>query len=156
MIQLTYSKCTKYKYITRKPITFHVFDDLTNHNACTSHISLLDGQLTDRTANIGMIVLSGGSLHIMPGYAWDGASGPSIDTKAMIKASLLHDALYQLIRAGALPSSLREECDNMFHWYLRKFGMTKFRAWYVHKAVRMFGAKACRNGVEQQEKYITI
>jgi hypothetical protein len=139
MIQLTYSKCTKYKYITRKPITFIVFDDLANHNATTSHISLFDGQ-----------------LHIRAGYAWDGASGPTIDTKAMIKASLLHDALYQLIRAHRLPLTLREECDNIFHWYLRKFGMSKFRAWYVRKGVRWFGRKACINGKEQQDRYITI
>jgi hypothetical protein len=139
MIQLTYSKCTKYKYITRKPITFYVFGALTDCNATTQYISL-----------------QGGSLHIRAGYAWDGASGPTIDTKAMIKASLLHDALYQLIRAHRLPLELRGECDNLFHWYLRKFGMSKFRAGYVRKGVRWFGRKACINGKEQQDNYITI
>jgi len=38
-----------------------------------------------------------GKLTIYAGYAWDGPSGPSIDTLTFMRASLVHDALYQLL-----------------------------------------------------------
>jgi len=34
------------------------------------------------------------------GYAWDGPSGPTYDDDLFMLLSLLHDMLYQLIRAG--------------------------------------------------------
>ena len=33
-----------------------------------------------------------GRLTILSGYAWDGPSGPTIDTKSSIRGSLIHDA----------------------------------------------------------------
>ena len=42
----------------------------------------------------------GSYLLIKDGYAWDGASGPTIDTKNTQTASLVHDGLWQLIAAG--------------------------------------------------------
>jgi len=41
-----------------------------------------------------------GLLTICQGYAWDGASGPTIDTKSSMRAALVHDALDQLLREG--------------------------------------------------------
>ena len=37
-----------------------------------------------------------GMLIIKKGYAWDGPSGPTIDTPNFMRGSLVHDALYQL------------------------------------------------------------
>ncbi|GAK24268.1 hypothetical protein JCM19052_4928 [Vibrio sp. JCM 19052] len=53
-----------------------------------------------------------GLLTIKKGYSWDGASGPAIDTKNILKASLVHDALYQLMREEVLPQSSREQADS--------------------------------------------
>jgi len=39
-----------------------------------------------------------GNLVVKSGYAWDGVSGPVIDTSNNLRASLVHDALYQLMR----------------------------------------------------------
>ncbi len=39
-----------------------------------------------------------GMLVIKRGYAWDGPSGPTIDTPNFMRGSLVHDALYQLLR----------------------------------------------------------
>ena len=36
-----------------------------------------------------------GWLHIKAGYAWDGASGPTFDTKSSMRASLVHDCFCQ-------------------------------------------------------------
>ena len=49
-----------------------------------------------------------GMLAIMDGYAWDGPSGPTIDTKNFMRGSLVHDALYQLMREGHLEPRWRE------------------------------------------------
>ncbi len=41
---------------------------------------------------------SEGALPIKKFYAWDGPSGPTIDTRDFMRGSLVHDALYQLMR----------------------------------------------------------
>lgn len=84
-------------------------------------------------------------LRICPGYAWDGPSGPTFDTKAFMRGSLVHDALYQLIRMNPQAprrGELRAAADLELHHICRADGMSQFRAWYVYRGVRMFGASA--------------
>lgn len=88
------------------------------------------------------LYLSGRKLDIGKGYAWDGASGPTWDDKTNMQAALVHDALYQLLREGLLPATLRKEADLLFYRMLREDGMGRIRAWYYYQAVRIFGAKA--------------
>ena len=77
-----------------------------------------------------------GLLTVFDGYAWDGASGPTIDTRNSMRAGLVHDALYQLMRAELLPQSRRKEVDWEFYQLLRKDGMSRLRAWIWYRAVR--------------------
>lgn len=77
-----------------------------------------------------------GVLIIKAGYAWDGPSGPTLDTKSFMRGSLVHDALYQLMRNNHLPSSCREDADQELHRICREDGMNRFRAWYVLWGVR--------------------
>ena len=57
----------------------------------------------DIHSNSGYIDLTAeGTLTIKKGYAWDGPSGPTVDTRNFMRGSLVHDALYQLMREGAL------------------------------------------------------
>lgn len=59
---------------------------------------------------------SNGTLHIRTGFAWDGASGWTIDTKSSMRASAVHDALYKLIRIGRLDGvGMREQADEEFY-----------------------------------------
>jgi len=96
---------------------------------------------------------SKGKLTIMKGYAWDGPSGPTFDTKNFMRGSLVHDALYQLIRDGRFDEAENEErrryADDLLREMCKKDHMSSFRAWYVHKAVRWFGKRA----VKKTEKY---
>ena len=77
-----------------------------------------------------------GLLTIKAGYAWDGPSGPTRDTKSFMRGSLVHDALYQLMRNNLLPSSCREDADQELHRICIEDGMNRFRAWYVLLGVR--------------------
>lgn len=83
-----------------------------------------------------------GWLLIKAGYAWDGASGPAIDTRSFRRGSMVHDALYQLIRLGLLPMECREQADVLLHTIVIEDKMLPVRAWWVYQAVRWRGGYA--------------
>ena len=84
-----------------------------------------------------------GQLFIRAGWAWDGASGPTIDTASAIRPSAEHDALYWLMRNGYLdPEIYREPADLRLYEMLKLDGMWDLRAWGWYRAVRTFGDRA--------------
>lgn len=84
-----------------------------------------------------------GRLIIWKGYAWDGPSGPTIDTSNFMRGSLVHDALYQLIRMKFLSNELhRESADKELKRMCLQDGMSSMRAWWVYESVRQFGGRA--------------
>ena len=89
-----------------------------------------------RLSKDGMVVVKG--THYK-GYAWDGPSGPTIDTRTFMRGSLVHDALYQLMRDGYLDKEFREPADRLLKSMCKKDGMYWIRAWWVHLGVH-FGA----------------
>jgi hypothetical protein len=86
-----------------------------------------------------VILSDNGFLTIRKGYAWNGASGPTWDTKNSIRASLLHDAVYQLIRLGLVEASWKEKADNLLHDVLVEDGMNIVRAEIWEEGVEHFG-----------------
>lgn len=87
-----------------------------------------------------------GILYIYRGYAWDGASGPTYDSKSSMRASLIHDALYQLM--GEYPELMkwRLYADDLLYKICREDGMWPFRAYLWKKAVNWFGEDAAEKG----------
>lgn len=83
-----------------------------------------------------------GTLTIRAGYAWDGPSGPTFDTKGFMRGSLVHDALYQLMGDGLLPLSEREAADATLRRICLEDGMSQVRAWWVCWGVRIGGGQA--------------
>ncbi len=84
-----------------------------------------------------------GTLTIIKNYAWDGPSGPTIDTLNFMRGSLVHDALYQLIREGRLSENPhRKIADQILQRMCKEDRMFALRAWWVYGAVRLFGGKA--------------
>ena len=84
-----------------------------------------------------------GMLSIVAGYAWDGPSGPAIDTLNFMRGSLVHDALYQLMRMGMLDHILyREAADRILQRICVEDGMSALRAWWVYQGVRFGGGPA--------------
>ena len=100
-----------------------------------------------------------GTLRIIKGYAWDGPSGPTRDSKWNMRASLVHDALYQLIREGKIDVFYREYIDKLFYQILLEVGKKlcktkgfwfkrtyKTRAWLYYKGVKKAGARFAKPG----------
>ncbi len=75
-----------------------------------------------------------GTLHIAEGYAWDGPSGPVVDTDRNMRASLVHDALYQLIRLRKLTKKdHKDPADRLFQKICVKDGVPRpiAKAYYL-------------------------
>lgn len=83
-----------------------------------------------------------GHLLIRKGYAWDGPSGPTIDTANFMRGSLVHDVLYWFIRRGDLGHSYRLNADDELRRICLADGMSKLRAGWVYWALRRAGRKA--------------
>jgi hypothetical protein len=84
-----------------------------------------------------------GSLTVAKGYAWDGPSGPVKDTEENLRASLVHDALYQLMRQEALSSRThRKTADQLFKDMCKADGVSSFWASAWYKGLRKFGKPA--------------
>ena len=86
-----------------------------------------------------------GVLTIVNGYAWDGPSGPTFDTKSFMRGSLIHDALYQLLRETGLGGDedwndvRRYHADLILYNVCIEDGMWGWRARWVHRGVRLGG-----------------
>lgn len=117
-----YRKISKYKYqLTRD---YSVKTPITGYLLGNKYVQLdPDGLLT-----------------IHEGYAWDGPSGPTIDTDNFMRGSLVHDALYQLMRMDLIPQECRVVADRLLRDICLEDGMSDFRAGYVYEAVREFAA----------------
>ena len=79
-----------------------------------------------------------GILRIKKGYAWDGASGITFDSKSSMRGALVHDALYQLLRLKLLSQTYRNYADELLRDICIEDGMWKWRANMWYKAVRKF------------------
>lgn len=87
-----------------------------------------------------------GTLTIREGYAWDGPSGPAIDTSNFMRGSLVHDALYQLMNEGRLPAECRAEADKALRRICREDGMSALRSSWVYFGVSKFGGPHAKLG----------
>lgn len=84
----------------------------------------------------------GGILTVRSGYAWDGPSGPTIDTDDSMRGSLAHDAMYQLLRMELLAPTWREAIDDMFGEILAEDGMWSWRWKFWVREVKKFAGAA--------------
>lgn len=97
-----------------------------------------------------------GRLIIVEDYAWDGPSGPAIDTKNFMRGSLVHDALYQLMRLGALDAAVyRKQADELLQRICLEDGMSRLRAWWVYMGVRIGAVGAAKRIDEPEIEVVT-
>lgn len=121
-----YRKLRGYKYQLTED--YVVQTNIYNYETVTPFI-----QLTDN-----------GVLILFKYYAWDGPSGPTIDTSTFVRPSLIHDAIYQLIRLELLPIFIKDIADVNLYYDCINDGMNKIRAIYVYNAVRCFADYAVK------------
>lgn len=84
-----------------------------------------------------------GNLTVKRSYAWDGPSGPVKDTPKNMRASLVHDALYQLMRMEKLSARThRKTADQLFRDMCKQDGVSKRRASIYYWGLRKFAKPA--------------
>jgi len=93
-----------------------------------------------------------GWLHIKQGYAWDGASGPTFDTEDSMRGSLVHDALYQLIRLHLLDRKYKDIADKVLRDCCIEDGMSPVRADVWYHGVEFFGWNSIDAKSEPKER----
>ena len=76
-----------------------------------------------------------GMLHILSGYAWDGPTGIWFFTKKLMRASLVRDALYQLLGQKLIRKLERAMVDELYRSISLEDGVWSVRAWWQHRAV---------------------
>lgn len=131
---ITYRELRNYKYELLEPYS-HDVGLMPHADIITRYVSLL------RT---GVLVIS-------ERYAWDGPSGPTVDTKNSLRASLVHDALYQLMKAGLLSWEYQERADALLRDIAVQDGMWRIRAWSWYCGVRLAGKVWSQNNGEPAE-----
>lgn len=127
---ITYKSGYKYQLIKDFKI---ILSKVTGYNIKSDFIELNDA----------------GLLVIKAGYAWDGPSGPTIDTNTFMKGSLVHDVLYQLIREQKLSHDYRVIADQILYDLCREDNMNYFKAKAVYYAVRWFADPASSPSAER-------
>lgn len=127
--RIRYRKIDGYKYELKYPLVVHLEEIRPA------------GELAIETTYISLSLT--GDLVIREHYCWDGPSGPAIDTRNFMRGSLVHDALYQLIRMGLLPKSRKGDADQLLRRMCIEDGMSWVRAAWVYTAVKTFAGRAC-------------
>lgn len=135
MDKVTFQKLSRYKY--RLTATHSYMIPIKGRDIYTPYISLEQS----------------GKLSMRQGYAWNGASFV-VDTDSTIVASLIHDALYQLIRENHLPYEYRKPADQIFRDVCIRNGTSKFRANYFYKGLRWFAFRAAKPGRDMYSRTI--
>ena len=111
--------------------------------------------IMDNAARIdGFVYLDSiGKVTVVAGYKWDGCSGPAIDRKSNMRCGLLHDGLYQLMRASKLPQEYRRRADELFRELHVQDGGYRVMGWLDYVGLRVgagYAAKV-RPEIEAQE-----
>jgi hypothetical protein len=144
-MKIKYRELKDYKYELTENFSYPVEID-----------TLIDYTKSNLGLHLYVSITNNGFLKVRSGYCWDGPSGISFDTKNFMRGSLVHDAMYQLIRQRVLPESYREYADQLLKKICIEDGMSKFRAEYVYRAVRLFGQSSARPQPEKENQDIIL
>lgn len=79
-----------------------------------------------------------GWMLIKEGFCWDGCSGPTWDDKSNMRAGLMHDGVYYLLRHG-FSMAYRSIGDKKLRDLMIEDGAIRARANYYQWAVSHFG-----------------
>ncbi len=108
-----------------------------NGGILTKQFSVMTNIKGRFASNGYVMLLQTGQLIIMEDYEWDFGTG-AVDTEAVRCASLVHDALCDLIAAGCLPTSVRRAADKEYKKYLELYGMCWPRIQWQYYGIRLY------------------
>lgn len=95
-------------------------------------------------------LLPNGMLHIFAGFGWDGASGPTFDSKSSMTPSLVHDAFCICMRDGRLSYDKWQDIVNdFFRQMCIACGMMPLRAAIWHAGVEFGDAGNPNQGADR-------
>jgi len=140
--KICYRKIKNYKYQTKGDYSFSV-----------------GIEPKEKIDTLFIVLDTDGKLTIKRLYAWDGPSGPTVDTPNFMRGSLVHDALYQLLRGGYFDENheeTRKKADRLLQEMCLEDGMSKFRAWYVYLGVHWFAKKAAKPTSKPPEEWVCV
>jgi len=110
--------------------------------------------------NIYFTLTKDGQIIVKALYAWDGASGPTIDDKDIsvqernelrsrtAVPSLNHDVKYQMLRLGIIPIEYKSIIDQELHDDLEFRGFNSLRCDIWHLGVHFGGSSSCEPGTD--------
>lgn len=91
-----------------------------------------------------------GDLLLAKGYAWDGPTGVP-DLSSFMRASLVHDALYQLMRNDHLDlENYRQPADRLMRKMCLQDGMNPLWAGIAYCGVRLLGESHARGSSKKE------
>ena len=115
------------------------------HEKAIVETSIIEYDITTEFLNLS----NTGKLTINAGYAWDGASGPIADTPNILRGSLYHDSLYQLMRLDLISADkYRKTADELLKQTCLDDGVNSLIAAMIYAAVRTFGFKYTQSSSE--------
>lgn len=88
------------------------------------------------------------TVKVRHGYGWDGPSGLTWDRDENMFGSLLHDALYGMMRDGLLPQTCRKWADRAMMNVCKRRGMTWLVRAIYELTLGKFGGFAARTGAD--------
>lgn len=100
-----------------------------------------------------IIMEANGDLWLAQWYAYDGPSGPTLDTRKTLRLAAFHDAIYQLIRLGFLGRGFRKRADKLMYRIGREDKMWPVRIGYWLGGVRLFAKSAADAKNERKVLY---
>jgi hypothetical protein len=118
------------------------FSDSLNYQLRETYSLLVDIHPPEDIVTEFVLLNTEGRLTIRRGYAWNGADDPAPDLPSAMRASLIHDACYFLLRTGLLDPAYKLEADKLLRSIAIEAGMHHFLAQVYYQAVRQFGEPA--------------
>jgi len=123
------------KYRLDKPYRLKV--KLNSDNIVCRHVSYTDGELLiDRE------------------FVWDGVTGMWINESAAMRGSLVHDAIYHLIRECGIDDSNAKIADDLLYQFSREDGVSWTLAQIMHYTTKYLGPYGRDPKFNQRAHYI--
>jgi hypothetical protein len=127
-----YRKIPRWKYVTLTPYRCYV------------------GILLGNNVDHPYVKIKNGYVEIKEGYMWDGAIFCP-DVLEIMRASLVHDALYQMMREGLVRQERRKNADLILKMICQEDGMNPILVKFVYWTVRIFAGYASKIKEDEED-----